>query len=108
MASFATVVLGGYVIELHETLFGAGAPTAAGAANDGVFTWLHQDVGFFLLPGLGLIMLVVHRPVTPRLRGRLAVTLMAGIGVTYVGSMLWVFSDPPSTAPATTSPWSAW
>jgi hypothetical protein len=99
LASFALVVVGGYTIELHETFFGAGDASAAGAANDGVFTWLHQDVGFFLLPALALIMLVVHRYLAPPRRRRLAVAFGAGIGVTFVGAMLWVFSDPSIHGP---------
>ena len=99
VASFATVVVGGYVIELHETFFGAGSAAAAGAANDGVFTWLHQDVGFFLLPALVLIMLVVHRYLAPQRRQRLAIALIAGVSVTFVGAMLWIFSDPSIHGP---------
>ena len=98
VASFATVVVGGYAIEMHETFFGAGHP-AAGAANDAVFTWLHQDVGFFLLPSVVLIMLVVQRYIAPRLRARIAATTVAGIAVTFVGAMLWVFSDPSIHGP---------
>ncbi|HYA00158.1 MAG TPA: hypothetical protein VEK76_07375 [Candidatus Binatia bacterium] len=99
MASFATVVVGGYLIELHESFFGQGDPKAAGAANDAVFTWLHQDVGFFLLPTVVLIMLVVQRYIEPRLRARLAATTAAGITVTFIGAMLWVFSDPSLHGP---------
>ena len=98
VASFATVVVGGYAIEMHETFFGAGH-AAPGAANDAVFTWLHQDVGFFLLPSVVLIMLVVQRYVAPHLRARIAATTVAGIAVTFVGAMLWIFSDPSLHGP---------
>jgi hypothetical protein len=99
VSSFAMVVVGGYLIELHEGFFGQGDPTAAGAANDGVFTWMHQDLGFFLLPTLVLIMLVVQRYVAPRLRARLAGAIAAGVTVTFVGSMVWVFADPSLHGP---------
>ena len=93
VASFATVVVGGYFIELHEGFFGQGDPAAAGAANDGIFTWMHQDLGFFLLPSVVLIMLVGQRYLAPRLRPRLAATVIAGVSVTLVGSLVWVFVD---------------
>ena len=93
--TFATVVVAGYSIELHTTFFGAGDPTAAGAANDGVFTWLHQDVGLFLLPTVLVIMLAVERLVVRRAhRNEIAWTAMAGTTLLFIGGMVWVFIDP--------------
>ncbi|HYL08621.1 MAG TPA: hypothetical protein VEU76_08720, partial [Candidatus Udaeobacter sp.] len=58
--SVATVAAAGYSVELHESFFGAGDQTAAGAGNDAIFTWFHQDVGLFLLPTIVLVMLAVQ------------------------------------------------
>ena len=58
--SFATVVVAGYAIEMNEAFFGAGDPSTAGAANDAIFTWLHQDIGLFLLPAIVLVMLAAE------------------------------------------------
>jgi hypothetical protein len=99
VASFATVVVGGYFIEMHEGFFGQGDPSAAGAANDGIFTWMHQDLGFFLLPTLVLVMLVVQRYLAPRLRARLAAATVAGVTVSFVGGLVWVFADPSLHGP---------
>jgi hypothetical protein len=91
--SFATVVVGGYAIELSETHFGAGDPKAAGAAGDAVFTWLHQDFGLFLLPALVLVMLVVERLIAHRYHRSIALATAAGSTVAFVGVLVWVFVD---------------
>jgi hypothetical protein len=97
--SFATVVVAGYAIELNTSHFGAGDPAAPGAANDAVFTWLHQDIGLFLLPAMVLIMLVVERLVARRYRGPIALTVIVGTTVTFIGGLVFVFIDPALHGP---------
>jgi hypothetical protein len=92
--SFATVVVAGYTIELNRAHFGAGDPTAAGAANDAVFTWLHQDIGLFLLPALVLVMLAAERLVDHDHPGLIGWTTIVGTTVAFVGGMVYVFVDP--------------
>jgi hypothetical protein len=95
LLSFATVVVAGYAIEMNETYFGGpGNAKASGAAKDAVFTWLHQDIGLFLLPTLVLIMLAVERLVAGGYRNRIAWTTIAGTSVAFVGGLIWVFFDP--------------
>ncbi len=95
---FATVVIAGYSIELNETYFGAG-DKAPGAANDAVFTWLHQDLGLFLMPALVLVMLAVARFVVPRHQGTIGWVTIAGSTVTFLGGMLFVFVNPALHGP---------
>lgn len=92
--SFATVVIAGYAIEMHSDFFGAGDPTAAGAANDGIFTWLHQDIGLFMLPALVLVMLAVEKMMKKTSPEYIGVITMIGTLVTFIGSMIYVFVDP--------------
>ena len=96
---FATVVIAGYSIELNETYFGAGDPSAAGSAKDAVFTWLHQDLGLFLMPALVLVMLVVARFVLPRYQGAIGWATIVGTTVTFVGGMIFVFVNPALHGP---------
>jgi hypothetical protein len=91
--SFATVVVAGYAIELNEVHFGAG-DAAPGAANDAVYTWLHQDIGLFLLPTMIIVMLVVERLVAHRYQGPIAWMVLAGTSLTFVGGLVFVFLDP--------------
>lgn len=93
LASFATVVVAGYAIELNETYFGAGSP-AKGAAKDAVFTWLHQDVGLFLLPGLVLLAVAAHRLITAAHIQLVGWLIMAGTLITLTGAMIFVFVSP--------------
>jgi hypothetical protein len=93
------VVLAGCAIELNETYFGAGAPWAAGAANDAVFTWVHQDIGLFLLPALVLVAVMAEGSLAHREWGRIAWPLVVGTTITSVGAMVWVFLDPVSRGP---------
>lgn len=97
--SFATVVVAGYAIELDETYFGAGDPKAAGAAKDAVYTWLHQDVGLFLLPTLTLVMLVVERLVARRYHGAIGWATVVGSSIAFVGSLVFVFVSPALHGP---------
>jgi hypothetical protein len=94
--SFATVVMAGYAIELNEVYFGAGDPKAVGAANDAVFTWLHQDIGLFLLPAIVLVMLAVERLINHRQRrpGVIAWTVIVGTTITFAGGLVYVFVTP--------------
>jgi hypothetical protein len=91
--SFATVVVAGYAIELDTTHFGAGDPKAPGAANDAVFTWIHQDIGLFLFPTLTLVMLAAERYVASRGRSVIGSTTLAGTTLAFVGLLVFVFLD---------------
>jgi hypothetical protein len=91
--SFATVVVAGYAIELDTTHFGAGDPKAPGAASDAVYTWLHQDLGLFLLPTLTLVMLVVERFLAPRLARTIGLVTIIGATIAFIGAAVWVFID---------------
>jgi len=99
--SFATVVVAGYAIEMNEVYFGAGDPKAPGAAHDAVFTWLHQDIGLFLLPTIVLVMLAVERLTTsrPRRPGLIGWTTIAGTTITFVGGLVYVFVNPTLYGP---------
>lgn len=99
--SFATVVVAGYAIEMNEVYFGAGDPKAPGAAHDAVFTWLHQDIGLFLLPTIVLVMLAVERLTTsrPRRPGLIGWTTIAGTTITFVGGLVYVFVSPTLYGP---------
>jgi hypothetical protein len=92
--SFATVVVAGYAIELDTTYFGAGDPQAKGAANDAVFTWIHQDIGLFLFPTLTLVMLAAERFVARRRQRTIGSTTLAGTTLAFVGLVVFVFADP--------------
>lgn len=94
--SFATVVVAGYAIEMNEVYFGAGDPKAAGAVNDAIFTWLHQDIGLFLLPAIVLVMLAVERLINtrPQRPGVIAWTTIAGTTITFIGGLVYVFVSP--------------
>ncbi len=96
---FATVVIAGYSIELNTSYFGAGDPKAAGAPNDAVYTWLHQDLGLFLMPALVLIMLAVSRFVVPRHQDLIGWAALAGTTVTFIGGMVFVFINPALNGP---------
>ncbi len=96
---FATVVVAGYFIELNEVYFGAGDAKAAGAANDAVYTWLHQDLGLFLFPTLVLVLLAVERLVVPRYQDLIGWVTLAGTSVLFVGGMLFVFANPALHGP---------
>ncbi len=97
--SFVTVAVAGYAIELNTSYFGAGDPAAPGAANDAVYTWLHQDIGLFLLPALVLVMLAVERLVAPRHRDAIGWATIAGTTVTFLGGMVFVFVNPALHGP---------
>jgi len=92
-ASFATVVVAGYAIEMNETYFGAGG-SAKGAVKDAVFTWLHQDVGLFLLPGLVLLAVATHRLIAAAHQPMIGWLILAGTLVTLTGAMIFVFVAP--------------
>jgi hypothetical protein len=92
--SFATVVVAGYAIEMNEAYFGAGDATAPGGAKDAVFTWLHQDIGLFLLPALVVIMLAATRLINRERTGFVGWATILGTTITFAGGMLYVFVDP--------------
>jgi hypothetical protein len=94
LLSIGLVVATGYWIELHETHFGAGDPTAPGAPADAVFTWFHQDIGLFLLPLVTAVMLATAHLVDPDRQAAIAVTAIAGSSVLFAGGMVYVFGDP--------------
>lgn len=93
------VVLAGYWIELNETFFGAGSAKAAGAANDAVFTWLHQDVGLFLLPALVAVMLLADGLVSNGYRGLAGWSALLGVTMLLLGGGIWVFVDSALRGP---------
>lgn len=99
--SFATVVVAGYAIELNSAYYGAGDPKAAGAANDAIFTWLHQDIGLFLFPALVLVMLAVERLINHRQQrpGFIGWTVITGTTITFVGALVYVFVNPALYGP---------
>ncbi len=99
--SFATVVVAGYTIELNTNYFGAGDPKAAGAAKDAIFTWMHQDVGLFLLPTLVVIMLAVERLISSRrlVPQVIGLAALAGTSILFAGAMVWSFVDPTLYGP---------
>lgn len=88
------VVIAGFYIELHETFFGAGSATAKGAANDAVFTWLHQDVGLFLLPALVAVMLAADRLAAHRYQGVIGWSAIGAVTLLLLGGGVWVFVNP--------------
>lgn len=93
--SFATVVVAGYAIEMNTAYYGAGDQTAPGASKDAIFTWLHQDIGLFLLPTLVVIMLAVKRlMVNKRRPGWIGWITITGTTVAFIGSMIYVFVTP--------------
>jgi hypothetical protein len=96
--SFATVVVAGYAIEMNETYFGAGSP-AKGAAKDAVFTWLHQDIGLFLLPGLLLLAVATHRLIKAAHQSLVGWLILAGTLITAAGAMIFVFIAPALHGP---------
>jgi hypothetical protein len=98
LLSFVTVVVAGYAIELDEVQFGAGG-AAPSAANDAVYTWLHQDIGLFLLPALVLVMLVVDRFIAPRYQNWIGWTAIIGSTVTFIGGLVFVFVNPALHGP---------
>lgn len=89
--SVATVAVAGYSIELNTTHFGAGDPSAAGAAGDAMFTWFHQDVGLFLLPTIVLVMLAIQLLFGDRAAGWIGWLMTAGATALFAGGMFWVF-----------------
>ena len=97
--SFTTVAIAGYTIELNETHFGAGDQHAKGAANDAVFTWLHQDLGLFLLPALALVVVVVERLVASRHHGLIGRAFITGTSIGFIGSVVYVFVDTARHGP---------
>ena len=97
--SFAMVVVAGFAIELNEVYFGAGDASAKGAANDAVFTWLHQDIGLFLLPATVIVMLVAERlSSNGRLRW-IGMGTLIGTTIMFVGGLIYVFVDPALHGP---------
>jgi hypothetical protein len=93
--SFATVVVAGYAIEMNTAFFGAGDQSAAGAANDAVFTWLHQDIGLFLLPAIVLIMLAAELLIDrSKPLGWIGWSTIAGITAVFLGGVVYVFITP--------------
>jgi hypothetical protein len=98
--SFATVVVAGYAIEMNESFFGAGDPGPSGAANDAVFTWLHQDIGLFLLPAIVLVMLAVELLVN---RGKplnwIGWSTIVGSTAVFLGGLVYVFVTPSLFGP---------
>lgn len=90
----AGVVIAGFWIELHETFFGAGSASAKGAANDAIFTWLHQDVGLFLLPALVAVLLAADRLAAHGYHGVIGWSAIGAVTLLLLGGGVWVFVSP--------------
>jgi len=88
------VVIAGFWIELHETFFGAGSASAKGAANDAVFTWLHQDVGLFVLPALVAVLLAADRLAAHGYHGVIGWSAIGAVTMLLLGGGVWVFVNP--------------
>jgi hypothetical protein len=97
--SVATVAAAGYAVEMNEGFFGAGDKAAAGAANDAIFTWFHQDIGLFLLPSIVLLMLVVQLLIGQKEAGWIGWFAAAGTTAIFLGGMVWVFVNPDLYGP---------
>ena len=63
-----------------------------------MFTWLHQDLGLFLLPTLALVMVVVERLVA-RHHGFIGRALITGTSIGFIGSVVYVFVDTARHGP---------
>jgi hypothetical protein len=98
--SFATVVVAGYAIEMNTGFFGAGDPSATGAANDAIFTWLHQDIGLFMLPAIVLVMLAAELLVVgSKPLSWIGWSTITGITAVFVGGLVYVFVTPTLFSP---------
>ncbi len=64
-----------------------------------VFTWLHQDLGLFLLPTLALVMVVVERLVASRHHGLIGRAVITGTSIWFIGSVVYVFVDTARHGP---------
>jgi hypothetical protein len=96
----ATVAVAGYTIELNTNHFGAGDQTAAGASSDAIFTWLHQDIGLFLLPTMLVVMLAAELLAANHGRSNwIGPTAIAGTTLLFAGGMFWVFVNPALHGP---------
>ena len=98
--SFATVAVAGFSIEVNTAnFFGAGDQQAAGAANDAIFTWMHQDVGLFLLPTILGVMLAVELLVSSKRASIIGLASIVGTTILFAGGMVWVFINPDLFGP---------
>lgn len=97
--SFATVVIAGFAIEMNEAYFGAGDPSAAGAAKDAVFTWFHQDIGLFLLPAIVLVMIAVERLAKGEQPAWIGAVTIAGTSIAFLGGLTYIVVDPATYGP---------
>jgi len=79
--------------EMAERLEGFGADLGFEWFDDAVYTWLHQDLGLFLLPTLTLVMLVVERFLAPRLARVIGLATITGASIAFIGAVVWVFFD---------------
>ncbi len=97
ICAMAAMIGYGYYIELHETVFGAGALPAAGAINDQIFTRAHLLYVFFALPVLAVFLLATELTADPS-RGRLTRWMagfsIVGMLVTLLGLGWWTFATP--------------
>jgi len=92
---FASAVVLGVYIELHETFYGAGEPPASGALNDQAFVRAHMVYTFCLLPIIFSALLATEcgGPAGTASRVGSAIfvwTSMLGMGVGLLGELLWV------------------
>ncbi len=97
--SFVTVVVAGFAIEMNEAYFGAGDPSAAGAAKDAVFTWFHQDIGLFVLPAVVLVMLAVERLTEVEHQAWIGWATIGGASIAFLGGLVYILVDPSTYGP---------
>jgi hypothetical protein len=97
--SFATVVVAGFAIEVNEAYFGAGDPSAAGAAKDAVYTWFHQDIGLFLLPAIVLVMIAVERLAERDHPAWIGAVTIVGTSIAFLGGLTYIVVDPAIHGP---------
>ena len=88
-----TVVAGGFAIELNETRFGAGGPGPL-AVNDAVFTFIHQDVAFFLFPAIITVVLIAHQWLKPEMERFFQRIMLIAVIITFIGTLTYAFMAP--------------
>ncbi len=88
------VVGAGYYIELNETFFGAGNTGAPGALSDAVFTFVHQDFAFFLIPSLITLLLLADLTLDRGVVQAVARWFGIGTAVSLIGMFVYVFVLP--------------
>jgi hypothetical protein len=71
-----------------QTSHGGARPSPA------IFTWLHQDVGLFLLPALVALLLAADRLAAHDYRGVIGWSAIGAVTLLLLGGGVWVFVNP--------------